>query len=409
MKSLKAGIIIFVALSLVLAIALSGCPSKEPTVKELKIGSLAVLTGPGSSGVAPQDDGVHGAAEWINENGGLTINGEKYLLKVITEDTKDSTEGMVAATNKLVYQDKVKFILNCTPSLTILKAALPMLEENKVIVFNGEGLGVPDFILPEFTYEFYSPMCTSAYMCSMDAFKKLYPEVKTFVSMTTEGEEFQKEVVQIEKALAVDPNGPRIVSYGTYPMGSSDYYPAWTKVLAEGEQPDGLIMCMGIAQWYAGVLKQGRELGFTGPYLGMGIGADPYIVADLAGEYATNMLQACFDFQSPEMPAGVKEAKQFMKDKYGQDLIASHFIGWEQMYILADVIDQAQSLDTAKVRDFWANMTVVNTPVGPGSMSGMEYYGTNNVVIRPMPMCTIMNGVVEHYGWGDGSLPPAQK
>lgn len=378
--------------------------------KELKIGSLSVLTGPGSPGISPQDVyGVHGAADWINSKGGITINGEKYLIKVITEDTKDSTEGMVAAANKLVYKDKVKFILNCTPSLSILKAVIPMLKENKVIVFNGEGLGVREYINPESTYEFHSPMCTSAYMCSIGAFKKLYPQVKTFVSMTTEGEEFQKEVGQIEEALALDPNGPRIISYGTYPMGSSDYYPTWTKVLSREKKPDGIIMCMGIAHWYAGVRKQGGELGFNKPFVGMGLGCDPYIVADLAGEYATDMLLACFDFKSPQMTPAIKEAVQFLKEKYNQEMIASIYIGWEQMVILADVIEQAQSLDPTEVRDFWEKMPVVNTPVGPGRMGGQDYYGTNHVVIRPMPMCRIMNGKVEFYAWGDGSLPPVKK
>ncbi|MFC1862588.1 ABC transporter substrate-binding protein [Thermodesulfobacteriota bacterium] len=383
--------------------------TKPAIAKELKIGSLSVLTGPGSPGISPQDVfGVHGAADWINSKGGLTINGEKYLIKVITEDTKDSTAGMVAAANKLVYKDKVKFILNCTPSLSILKAVLPMLKENKVIVFNGEGLGVREYISPDSTYEFHSPMCTSAYMSSINAFKKLYPEVKTLVSMTTEGDEFQKEVIQIEEALALDPQGPRIISYGTYPMGSSDYYPTWTKVLSSPKKPDGIIMCMGIAHWYAGVKKQGGELGFNKPFVGMGLGCDPYIVADLAGKYATDMLLACFDFKSPEMPPDIKEAVKFLKDKYNQEMTAAIYIGWEQMVILADVIKQAQSLDSTVVRDFWEKMTVINTPVGPGRMAGQKYYGTNHVVIRSMPMCRIMDGKVSHYGWGDGSLAPVQ-
>jgi hypothetical protein len=191
-------------------------------------------------------------------------------------------------------------------------------------------------------------------------------------------------------------------------MGSSDYYPTWTKVLSGSKKPDGIIMCMGIAHWYAGVKKQGGELGFNKPFLGMGLGCDPYIVADLAGEYANDMLLACFDFKSPEMPSEIKEAVQFLKDKYNQEMIAAIYIGWEQMVILANVIEQAQSLDSTVVRDFWEKMSVVNTPVGPGKMTGEQYYGTNHVVIRSMPMCRIMNGKVSHYGWGDGSLPPVK-
>lgn len=376
--------------------------------KQLKFGSIAVLTGPGSAGIPPQDVyGVHGCADWLNSKGGITVNGQPYTIEVITEDTKDSAEGLMAAVNKLVFQDKVQYILNCTPSLSLLEAALPTLGENKVIIFNGEGLGVKQYITSKWPYEFHSPMCTSAYMGSMKAFKDKFPAVKSFVSMTTEGEEFQKEVQQIDAALKLDPSGPQIVSYGTYPMGSSDFYPAWTKVLAENTKADAIIMSMGISQWYAGVLKQGRELGFEGPFLGMGIGADPQIVADLVGkDYAHDMLQSCFDFTSPEMPADVQEAVKWVKEKFNEDMTAAAYIGWEQMYILAGVIAQAGSTDSTVVRDFWEKATTVNTPVGPGTMSGQEYYGTNHCVIRQMPMVTIDDGVVSFAGWASGDLPP---
>ena len=402
--------LILLGIAFLYALILGGSTESAAQAKELKISSLSVLTGPGSPGISPQAIyGVVGAADWINSKGGLTIKGEKYRIKILMEDSKDSADGMVAATNKAVYQDKVKFVLNCTPSMSILKAVLPMLQKNKVIVVNGEGLGVREYVFPEFNYLFYSPMCTSAYMCTLDAFKKLYPNVKTFVSMTTEGDEFQKEVKQIEQALALDPKGPQIVNYGTYPMGSSDYYPVWTKALASPQKADGIIMCMGIAQWYAGVRKQGGELGFDKPFVGMGIGADPYIVADIAGQYATDMLLAAFDFKSPAMTPEIKEAIKFIKDKFNQEMTAAIFIGWEQMVILANVIEKAQSLDSTVVKDFWEKMTSINTPAGKGKMGGSEYYGINHVVIRPMPMSRIMKGKVEHYGWGDGSLPPVHK
>jgi ABC-type branched-subunit amino acid transport system substrate-binding protein len=402
--------LILLAIAFAYGLILGGSTESAAQGKELKISSLSVLTGPGSPGISPQAIyGVVGAADWINSKGGLTIKGEKYRVKILMEDSKDSADGMVAATNKAVYQDNVKFVVNCTPSMSILKAVLPMLQKNKVIVVNGEGLGVREYVFPEFNYLFYSPMCTSAYMCTLDVFKKLYPNVKSFVSMTTEGDEFQKEVKQIEQALALDSKGPQIVNYGTYPMGSSDYYPVWTKALASPKKADGIIMCMGIAQWYAGVRKQGGELGFNKPFVGLGIGADPYIVADIAGQYATDMLLAAFDFKSPAMTPEIKEAIKFIKDKFNQEMTAAIFIGWEQMVILADVIEKAQSLDSTVVKDYWEKMTSINTPAGKGKMGGAEYYGINHVVIRPMPMSRIMNGKVEHYGWGDGSLPPVRK
>jgi len=109
------------------------------------------------------------------------------------------------------------------------------------------------------------------------------------------------------------------------------------------------------------------------------------------------------------MTPEIKEAIKFIKDKFNQEMTAAIFIGWEQMVILADVIEKAQSLDSTVVKDFWEKMTSINTPAGKGKMGGLEYYGINHVVIRPMPMSRVMKGKVEHYGWGDGSLPPVHK
>ena len=69
------------------------------------------LSGAGSESLALSLDGVNAAAEWINDKGGLTVNGEKYLVKPVAEDIKMSPDGTTAAANKLVFEDKVSYII----------------------------------------------------------------------------------------------------------------------------------------------------------------------------------------------------------------------------------------------------------------------------------------------------------
>ena len=69
--------------------------------KILKIGALDALTGFMAPGEAPMNAGEQLCVEWINDNGGITIDGQRYLIKLVTEDTKSTGEGMIAAATKL--------------------------------------------------------------------------------------------------------------------------------------------------------------------------------------------------------------------------------------------------------------------------------------------------------------------
>ena len=82
------------------------------------------------------------AAAWINDKGGINIKGDKYLIKIIAEDSKGSADGMIAAATKLIFDDKVKFIIGGV-SIPPFRAAISKLtEDNKVLTMNVNGLGV---------------------------------------------------------------------------------------------------------------------------------------------------------------------------------------------------------------------------------------------------------------------------
>ena len=51
-------------------------------------------------------------SENMNAAGGITVGGEQYKIKVISYDSGGSQAGETEATNRLVYQDKVKFIIS---------------------------------------------------------------------------------------------------------------------------------------------------------------------------------------------------------------------------------------------------------------------------------------------------------
>ena len=120
-----------------------GCPTTPPETttsptttppapKTLTIGSVWQLSGVGSETGIVQQRGEELCKDWINAKGGITVNGEKYLINIITEDIKSTAEGCVTGAQKLVFQDKVKFILGLTTPFQI-DAVASVTEPNKVL------------------------------------------------------------------------------------------------------------------------------------------------------------------------------------------------------------------------------------------------------------------------------------
>ena len=108
---MRRALLCVVAVSVFALIGSVAQPSFAAETKVLKIGSVDSLTGWMAAGEQPTNDGAKLAVEWVNDKGGITVNGEKYKLELITEDAKSSPEGMAAACTKLVEKDKVKFVI----------------------------------------------------------------------------------------------------------------------------------------------------------------------------------------------------------------------------------------------------------------------------------------------------------
>jgi len=115
-------------LAALLLVAITGSEAAESAVK---IGMITSLTGPMAPAFKDLADAAKPTADLLNKRGGITIQGKKYLIEIITEDDQSSPPGAVAATNRLIQQG-VKFVL---PPLFIPSnmAMTPLAEDAKVL------------------------------------------------------------------------------------------------------------------------------------------------------------------------------------------------------------------------------------------------------------------------------------
>jgi branched-chain amino acid transport system substrate-binding protein len=390
----KAGIVITVVLMGFLGLTLSAASAKT-----LKVGSVWSLTGPGSEINLIMQRGETLCKDWINARGGVNINGEKYQIEIVTADIKSTAEGCVTAANKLVLQDKVKFVLGLTTPFQV-DAVASVTEPNKVAYF----ASIFNVMTSKnkFSVSSYFPYAAPK-VPLYDYLQKAYPNVKKIAST-----QIQEPAVQraAEVALAeMKKRGLTFVGAVTYPFGAQDYYPIINKALTY--KPDAIDMNMEFPEGAALLLKTARELGFSGPIIG-GSPWDPIFIRDRVGkDYATDFFLPTFEPVSAgdRLPAITKTIVKLWTDTYKVPFVVDSLRGWDPLYLLVQSIEAAKSLQPENVIKAFEKMKSIDTSVGPAKIGGLKTYGVNHVVLPPCPVSRLKNGQVEFVGFSPVELP----
>lgn len=115
----------------------SSSSTQAPVVESstLIIGGLFTLTGSGAVLGVPEKQGVQLAIEEVNANGGLDVSGKKVKVELKDYDVGEDPTKAVDFTQRLVNNDKVKFIYGAREN-TQLAGELKITEPAKVIVYS---------------------------------------------------------------------------------------------------------------------------------------------------------------------------------------------------------------------------------------------------------------------------------
>lgn len=123
---------ISIGIVIILALAIFGVKNlkKTPVSDEVvKVGVLAGLTGDAAIWGESEKNGIELAVKEINEQGG--INGRK--IELVIEDTKNTNQGVVAATSKLININQVKYIIGPTWGDTY-QGAFPLTDQYETLM-----------------------------------------------------------------------------------------------------------------------------------------------------------------------------------------------------------------------------------------------------------------------------------
>ena len=371
------------SLLVVLALAISfGC-AKEP--EQVKIGVLAPLSGPVPTfGVMTRDGALLAIEEW-NAKGGVL--GKK--IAAVVEDSQCTPDPAVNAANKLIDQNKVKYLVGEVCS----KASIPVSEianSKKVIQIS------PTSTNPDVTVTKDGKVKDYIFRaCFIDPFQgtvgaKFAVDVlkaKSAFIILDQANDYVKGLAEFfEKAFIAA--GGKVVGKETYTSKDTDFSTILAKVAAA--KPDIIYL----PDYYNIVnlaSKQAKEKGIKAPFLG----GDGWDSSDLDrkavdGGYFTNHYSP--EDNRPEVQNFVKAFGAKYKDDKGQPKVpdALAALAYDATNILIQAIKDAGADDTAKVKDAMAKISF-------NAVSGKITFDPNHNPVKSATILAVKDGKVAFH------------
>jgi branched-chain amino acid transport system substrate-binding protein len=405
-KTVYLSIVALLLLSLTLSFtaACSTTPQTEPEEKVLRIGYASDMSGFLSVYYIGDTKNLELTADYINEMGGVTIQGEQYMVELVGEDTKSTMDGALAAANRLVYDDKVKFVIG--PTSFEGQVTTPVFEENKVLHVLNYAMCTPTEIGPDTPYAFVGDHSAVGFASVIfKAAQKEFPDIKNVVIVGPDDGTLPYLMPKFK--LITDQLGYNILNDGNpigFPNDLEDFSPISAKINALN--PDAVFVTSGAPSHMVGIIKGLRALGNDVPFAGVFPGVDmASLIPEIGTEAATNIIGATYDPNDPYNPPIMKA----LIERQPEGSITLFNQG-SCLYILTQVIQEANSLDPDVVKATWESMETCEAIYGTGIFCGELTYGLpNHAVATALSYKKIMNGEIQslpYSTWIDyGPLP----
>ena len=276
-KALWIALLLVMIGSLSMSIPCAGAAG-EPVGEPLRIGTLGVTSGSAASwGLISKYAALTSAKMW-NAEGGMLVDGVRHPIEIISADTKLDPKIARLGAEKLIYRDKVRFLIgpNTDPPLA---AALEVTTPAKVpnIAY---GFAVENYN-EKWPYSIFG-MIASYQSCSVlyDYIIKNYG-VKT-ISMVCANNSFWIGVKNQEVEKAKQAGLKVLLHDAYYEFDTTDFFPLMSRVLKD--KPDAIELSMAGSGQAAQMTKTLRQLGYKGVIFSP-VAGDEKIFNEIGGKY----------------------------------------------------------------------------------------------------------------------------
>ncbi|EHK66360.1 ABC transporter substrate-binding protein [Achromobacter arsenitoxydans] len=364
------------------AFALAAVPAVQAQ-ETLKLGALVTLSGAGAAWGQGMKNAAEVAADQVNEAGGLEVGGKKYRVQVVAYDDKYQANEAVTVANRLVFEDKVRYVIGPVGSAPVL-AIQPMTEKNKVILLT---LGFTAKALAADKPYTFRPNVTTAEVSQ--------PQIDWLVKaqgLRKVGALFPNDETGQQIALdlegAYKKAGAALATKEFFERDRVDFVPMLTRMMARGIDA---IELDGNSPTTAGlIVKQARELGFEGKIVRTGGPATQEIV-NVAGKQAAEGMLVHTPID-PDLPATQAYAALYAA-KYKHPMNGFSPAFYDGTNMLFEAMRRAGTVeDTERVRVEMEKLDGFDGSLGKLSWTGQAMYGINHQLNAPFYVAEVKDG-----------------
>jgi branched-chain amino acid transport system substrate-binding protein len=347
---------------IVLLVGVWGIGSAISAEKVLKLGASVCITGRLAKEGGYVKDGYALWMEEVNKKGGIKVGNDRYKVEIIFYDDKSDPQTGAKLTEKLITEDKVKFILGPYGSgITLATSAIG--EKYKVLTVACQANAVNIYergfkyiisILPPATY-YLRPV--------VDLSQKLKPQAKTAAVIWAD--DAFPEYCGMGARDYCKEKGLNVVYSGKYPKDVKDL----SSILLEAKNKNPDIL-LGGTYFNDGLLitKQMKEQNFDVKLVGLSVGPQlPAFVENLAKD--AEYVMGC-EWWTPYSPwkddffGTAMNYAEMMKKRFGYTPSYHPTSASVAGLVLQMAIEKAGTLDVDKVTETFRNMKVT-TVWGP--------------------------------------------
>ncbi len=387
--------LIIVAVMLIACAAPTSAPAPTPAPappKTLDIGISTPLTGTAAHHGTMMQNGILMAIEDQNNEGGVTIAGQKYTLNPLIRDNKMDLVVAKSVTEELVFDKGVKVVAGAFIMDSI--AAQIVTEPNKVILFLINPI-LPQLTGPNKPYTFFVGFpFIQMYDTEIAYIQKFYPEAKKLIQIVVDLPDL---AAFTDSAKVVCPRyGLEWLGYEKIPITTQDFAPVISRVLAK--KPDVIDVAQLGALGGPGALetKQLREAGFKGIIMVPGSILAETMEEIIPKEYLYKIICDQVDINSAIGGEAYRSFGERFQKRFNMLPTNLAYLEYDPIKALFQFLNGKDTMDTTAWMEGFAQYRWDSIFGFERSWVGKPLYGINRAVLCPT--------LVQEYT--DGKLEP---
>jgi branched-chain amino acid transport system substrate-binding protein len=333
------------------------------SAKDIKLGFIGILSGPGASAGKPILDGAQLAVNEYNAQGGV----RKSQLQLLSRDSKGRPEEAVRVARELILKEKVDFIVG--PFTDAANMAVSQVSKETKTIIMPYVAKTMNLLAPENFHPYvFQPSANTKYEAAVAArFLLFNPRWKTVFLISPDYEYGQSCVKEYQKILGSYPQ-VKIVGVAMPKLFETDFSPYITQILEK--KPDVL----HVMQWggdFVTLMKQCKTYGVfdvVKQVTAVGEDGTPELCIATGDAYPegvyANSMEMFYYPKTPEHQTYVEGMQKLTGEKY----ISGYAIqGYIAVQFLAEATEMARSTKSMKVVEALEGLTI-ETPIGIQTM-----------------------------------------